>query len=119
MFSYIVDVKYEFSLCSLVICGRFQFLLTMENVRQRRFISKESFPTLEEKCVPIVVKDGTKNRWLKTILFLPLFILFPLQFAYLYSPISAVVIEGVEVVTLDGAFAVNEKLSFGKRYVMV
>ena len=89
----------------------------MENVRQRRNISEQNDKTSKNKT-PSNKKSDSNRRWLRVVSFIPFIILLAIQLAYLLSPISAVYIEGIEAIQFDGPFAVNTKLSIGKRYRM-
>ena len=89
----------------------------MENVRQRRNISEQNDKTSEKKT-PSNKKSDSNRRWLRVVSFIPFIVLLAIQLAYLLSPISAVYIEGIEPIQFDGPFAVNTKLSVGKRYRM-
>jgi len=89
--------------------------VNMENVRQRRHVSEEN--DLDSKDTPTRKKKNSNHSFLKVVLYLPLLILLVLEIIYLLSPISAVRIEDVKKINLDGPFAVNTKLCTGKRYI--
>ena len=65
-----------------------------------------------------VSKDPDRGWWWYAAI-IPLCVILVFQIGYWLSPLPAIPITDIQYVSLDGPFQVNDKLSHGKRFVLL